>query len=240
MKVLGIIPARFGATRFPGKPLHLIAGKPLVQWVWEGTTKTGLLDELVVATDHADIEQAVVSFGGKAILTAPSHSSGTERCAEALEKSGGRFDAVINIQGDEPLVSRDHLQRVRELLEAEAPIATLVKRVEDQETLANPNVVKVVRQEDGRALYFSRSAIPFVRNIEVPAQYFRHIGIYGYQSDVLREIVNLAPTLPEQLEQLEQLRWLGHGYAIHTAETTEEAFGVDVPEDVAKVERLLR
>ncbi|MCB0760520.1 MAG: 3-deoxy-manno-octulosonate cytidylyltransferase [Flavobacteriales bacterium] len=242
MKVAGIIPARYGSTRFPGKPLALIQGKPMIQWVYENALQCEAISELWVATDHEDIRQTVLNFGGKVIMTLEEHPSGTDRCLEAYIKSESDADVVINIQGDEPFIKPEMLQSVAHQFEkSHVDIATLVKKVEDVETLLDPNKVKVVLATDGKVLYFSRSPIPFCRG-EMAHEwlrcqtYYKHIGIYGYRVSTLREICHMEPSALEQCESLEQLRWLENGKSVYAAITKFETPSVDSPEDLKRIE----
>ena len=245
LSILGIIPARYASTRFPGKPLVMIEGKTMIRRVYEGALAAAITDDLVVATDDSRIFDEVKSFGGNSLMTSPGHSSGTERCREALDSweklRNTRFDHVINIQGDEPFIQPDHLQKVAFLLIVKmAQVATLVHKIDDPDSVADPNVVKVVMAEDNTALYFSRSSIPYDRRGEPGGNtpglvYLKHIGIYGYQSQILREITQLKPTALEKAESLEQLRWLGHGIRISLATTSVESIAVDVPADLLKI-----
>jgi 3-deoxy-manno-octulosonate cytidylyltransferase (CMP-KDO synthetase) len=236
MKVLGIIPARYDSSRFPGKPLIDLKGKTMIHRVYEGASRSQLIDKLVVATDDQRIIAEVESFGGNAILTKNTHQSGTDRCAEVLESYPG-FDIVINIQGDEPLVSAQQLDALLSVFtNASTQIATLVHPEVSQEDLNNPNRIKVLENAHHNALYFSRSALPnmhYARTSSFP--WLRHIGLYAYRSVVLRELARLEPCLLEQAESLEQLRWLYYGYTIQLTRTTIETPNIDVPEDVQKV-----
>ena len=223
MKFLALIPARYASTRFPGKPLADLGGKPMIRHVYEKAR--AFFDTCYVATDDERIERAVAGFGGRAIMTSTDHRSGTDRCREALDKAealcGERFDIVVNIQGDEPSTQ----------------IATLVKAFAPHEDIFNSNSPKVVLSADGHALYFSRSAIPFLRGVE-PSQwqsshtYYKHIGLYAYRSDVLRKITALPQGILERCESLEQLRWLENGYRIRTAVTMTESLAIDTPQDL--------
>jgi len=241
--ILGIIPARYGSTRFPGKPLADIGGKPMIQRVYEQACKE--LDDVYVATDDQRIHDAVIAFGGNVVMTSVNHQSGTDRCAEALrtimdiEKK--EFAAVINIQGDEPFISPKQIASVaRCFADDSTQLATLVKPVVETEDLFNPNKPKVVVTSDKKALYFSRSPIPYLRGEEAESwvtshQYYNHIGLYGYRADVLFEITKLPIGVLEKAESLEQLRWLENGYAIRVEETNEQAHGIDTPEDLEKL-----
>lgn len=239
MKILGVIPARFASTRFPGKPLVDIAGKTMVQRVYEQVKKATLITEVVVATDDARILDHVEGFGGKAVLTSADHPSGTDRCFEAYQKMSSDFNYVINVQGDEPFIKPEQIDLLAALLNGDTFIATLIKELKDQESLFNPNVVKAVINVKKKALYFSRSPIPHARNIADDAwlsqhKYFKHIGMYAYRTDVLEELTKLPVSQLEKTESLEQLRWLDNGYEIITAETKSETIGIDTPEDLQK------
>lgn len=239
MKIVGIIPARYASTRFPGKPLVEIDGKTMIQRVCEQVAKSNL-DDAVVATDDVRIADCVRSFGGKVVMTDESHPNGTCRCEEALTQLGVDYNAVVNIQGDEPFIEPEQINQIAELLKSGAEIATLVKKIEDEITLNDTNKPKVVIGEGGRALYFSRQTIPFLRDVPKSdwlktTSFYKHIGIYGYQSKVLRELVKLKPGKLEDLEKLEQLRWLENGFIIMATETEFETVGIDTPEDLEKL-----
>lgn len=243
MKVIGIIPARYASSRFPGKPLAMIAGKTMIERVYTQAKKANLAD-VIVATDDERIFQVVQSFGGNGIMTSTSHSNGTERVAEAAKLYAKDFDAIINIQGDEPIISPEQINLIAELLrKPNVQIATLKKKITSLELLQNPTIVKVVSANE-KAIYFSRSPIPFYRN-ENPEKwlsifdFYKHIGIYGFQKNILNELVALAPSPLELAEQLEQLRWLENDYPIAIRETTEESYSVDVPDDIAMVKKVL-
>lgn len=244
MRVLGIIPARYGSTRFPGKPLALIHGRSMISRVYEQASKCDLLAKLVVATDDHRIFDHVTAFGGHVIMTATDHPNGTARCREVLENSDEEFDAVVNVQGDEPYIHPHQISDLIRCLDTGgAPVATLVKKITQEEDLDNPNVVKVTRQTNGLALYFSRSPIPYCLPAERSVMlnkglFFRHVGIYAYRSRILRVLPSLVPTALEQAESLEQLRWLEQGVYINTAITNFENHAVDIPDDVAKIEKL--
>lgn len=239
MNILGIIPARYASTRFPGKPLVDIKGKPMIQHVYEQSLKAAL-QKIVIATDDERIFNAAKSFGAEVLMTSENHQNGTERCAEVLQQLGNEFDACINIQGDEPFINPEQINLVATLLQQKASITTLVKQITTSEEQNNPNVVKAVINKNFEALYFSRYAIPYVRagNVEVALQhgkFYKHIGIYGFQKNVLQEIVKLTASFLEQAESLEQLRWLENGYTIKVAETTFETIAIDTPEDLQKL-----
>ena len=237
MKTLGVIPARYGAQRFPGKPLALIAGKPLIQRVYEQARQAKRLDRVVVATDDARIAAAVKKFGGEVVLTSPACPSGTDRAAEVARQLD--CDLIVNIQGDEPLIQPAMIDQLVDGF-AGCDMATLARPIESAEVLANPNVVKVVFASNGNALYFSRHPIPFVREVGTPAQHFKHLGIYAYRREFLLKFVQLPQSALEKTEKLEQLRALENGFAIKVLVTPHDSVGVDVPADVEIVEEILR
>ncbi len=248
MVILGIIPARYASSRFPGKPLADINGKYMVQRVFEQASKA--LDNVVVATDDQRIYDAVLSFGGKVVMTSDKHPSGTDRCAEAVrnyEKTYGQnIDVVINIQGDEPFIAEKQINLLAGLFtNPKVQIATLVKPVDDEQTLFNPNKPKVVVDKNGKALLFSRQTIPHIRGCEQKDwlqkhKFLQHIGMYGYRKDILLEITKLSKSSLETAESLEQLRWLENGYDIQTAVTTDEGLSVDTPEDLEQILKLFK
>ena len=238
MKIVGIIPSRYESSRFPGKPLIDLKGKTMIQRVYEGAKKSTCLDEVIVATDDQRIFDEVERFGGKVIMTSSSHTTGTDRCGEVALKVDA--DVVINIQGDEPLVDFRQLDSLcKAFEESETQIATLGIQGVTEEERGNPNRIKIVLDAKSNAMYFSRSPIPNTNNGSVKAvntyNYFRHIGLYGYRKSTLLELINLEKTTLEQVESLEQLRWLFHGYKIKVVETTIETPNIDVPEDVQNV-----
>ncbi|MFK7756321.1 MAG: 3-deoxy-manno-octulosonate cytidylyltransferase [Flavobacteriales bacterium] len=234
MNIIGIIPARYSSTRLPGKPLADIAGTSMIMRVYH-QAKNSRLSDVIVATDDVRILDHVNSNGGKAVMTSDAHPSGTDRCLEAALQYTPAPDAIINIQGDEPFISPEVINNLADLLGREdVNLCTLVKCTADPLVIQDANRVKVVLDSTKRALYFSRSAIPFKRNTETEVSFWQHVGIYGYKLDTLKEITALPQSSLEITESLEQLRWLEHGYAIHTAETTEESLCVDTPEDLAK------
>ena len=240
--ILGIIPARYASTRFPGKPLVMIDGKPMIQRVYEQALKADL-DAVVVATDDERIADAVRSFGGNVVMTSENHPSGTDRCAEALANFEGDWKAVVNIQGDEPYIQPSQINAIASLLKNGAPIATLVKKIDSAEELSNINSPKVVLSNTGNALYFSRQPIPYQKGIDISewlnnGNYYKHIGIYGYQSAILPELTQLKQSKLEMVESLEQLRWLENGYTIKTAETAENTVAIDTPEDLSRLKSL--
>ncbi|HUW05110.1 MAG TPA: 3-deoxy-manno-octulosonate cytidylyltransferase [Williamwhitmania sp.] len=246
MNPIGIIPARYASTRFPGKPLAIIGGKPMIQRVYEQAMK--VLETVVVATDDDRIFSAVEAFGGKVVMTSVNHKSGTDRCAEAvtvlMEKDKRSFDVVLNIQGDEPFLHPEQLRKVLScFFEKDAQIATLVKPFSPSEDIFNPNSPKVVINHNREAIYFSRSPIPFVRGAEKedwPMQhiFLKHIGLYGYRTEILQEITRLEQTPLELAESLEQLRWIENGYKIMVEQTHLESFGIDTPEDLDRAIKL--
>jgi 3-deoxy-manno-octulosonate cytidylyltransferase (CMP-KDO synthetase) len=244
MKFLAIIPARYASTRFPAKPLALLGGKPVIQHVYERVSN--ILDA-VVATDDERIYDAVKAFGGRVVMTSTVHRTGTDRCLEAYNNFGVEADVIINVQGDEPFIQPDQIQALMDCFPTE--IATLVHPFTAKDTwedLQNPNYVKVAIAREagvskdttiGRALYFSRSVIPYLRGVEQnewlqQGKHFRHIGMYAYRADVLQKITQLSPSLLEQSESLEQLRWLENGFTISVALTHYASIGVDTPEDL--------
>lgn len=241
MQAVAIIPARYSSTRFPGKPLVKIGSKTMIQRVYEAAKSVTSLADVIVATDDERIATHVLSFGGNVAMTAASHRSGTERCAEVVSTLTASPDVVLNVQGDVPFISPEHLRQVLNCFDQEGTqIATLIKKIDDLVTLDNPNIPKVVLDNRMRALYFSRSPIPYRRDTEKEYwhqgfHYFKHIGIYGYRSDVLQEIIKLPQGKLELAEDLEQLRWLEYDYAIQLAETTTESVAIDTPEDLSRV-----
>jgi 3-deoxy-manno-octulosonate cytidylyltransferase (CMP-KDO synthetase) len=243
MKVLGVIPARYASSRFPGKPLIDLKGKTMIQRVYEGAKRSDRITEVVVATDDQRIYDEVLRFGGKVIMTREDHPSGTDRCAEVASQFP-EMDVVINIQGDEPLVDFRQLEQLIDAFEnVNTTIATLGNLTLTKEDVENPNRIKVVVDASNKALYFSRSAIPnshhSTGNPLENYPYMRHIGLYAYRASTLQQLTNLSPTALEKIESLEQLRWLYHGYSIQLVETTIETPNIDVPADVEKVIALL-
>lgn len=242
MKILGIIPARFASTRFPGKPLIDIEGKSMIQRVYEQSFRSNCLAKIVVATDDDRIASAVKKFGGEFIMTNSAHVSGTDRCAEVAEKMP-EYDVVLNIQGDEPFIDPLQIELLASCFTSPAvQLATLVKQIRTEEELFNVNIPKVVLNHLGEAVYFSRQTIPFVRNTEkenwLTAQtFYKHIGIYGYQREALLSITKLNPSNLELAESLEQLRWLENGFTIQTRITQLESIAIDTPEDLKKIPR---
>jgi 3-deoxy-manno-octulosonate cytidylyltransferase (CMP-KDO synthetase) len=245
--ILAVIPARYASSRFPGKPLAVLGTKPMIRWVYESSS--GVFEHLVVATDDSRIRDAVESFGGRVVMTSAEHRSGTDRCMEALqicrENEGIDFSHVVNIQGDEPMIMPEQLQDLVSCLEMpDTGIATLIRVLGEEEDPYSPHIVKVVVNRDSTALYFSRSVIPFYRDPsgEVPGKrlvYYAHIGLYGFRAEVLEQVTRLPVSLLESAESLEQLRWLENGYPIKTRVTVHHSPGVDTPEDLEKITRLL-
>lgn len=243
MNFIGIIPARYESTRFPGKPLVMIKDKPMIQWVYENAAQ--VLNEVYVATDDDRIYDAVEAFGGKAVKTMSTHQSGTDRCAEAAKNLAEtiQFDVVINIQGDEPFIQAEQIELLKGCFTGAVEIATLVKKIDSSEELFNPNRPKVVLSEDKNALYFSRSPIPYVRGSEEGdwvknSDFWAHIGMYAFRADALQQITKLPQGKLEQAESLEQLRWLENAFSIKTAETKTQSIGIDTPEDLEAALRL--
>lgn len=243
--ILAIIPARYASSRFPGKPLADIGGKSMIQRVYEQAAKASHLNKVVVATDSLLIYDHVKAFGGAVVMTNEEHASGTDRCYEALTQQPKKFDYVINVQGDEPFIQPEQIDLLAQALDGKTEIATLAKQITSSDTIFNPNIVKVVFSKEGKALYFSRSPIPHVRNRpedEWPAggNFFKHIGMYAYRCDVLEKITRLPVSTLEIAEALEQLRWLENGYNVKVIETQLETIGIDVPDDLEKVRRYIK
>lgn len=247
MRYIAIIPARYASTRFPAKPLALLGGKPVIQRVYEQVKK--VLTDVVVATDDERIYKTVEGFGGRAIMTREDHKSGTDRCYEAYQKVGKEYDVVINVQGDEPFIQPEQIRTLMACFEDEATqIATLVKpftQTDGLDALRNPNSPKVVVSDDGRAIYFSRSVIPYLRGVGEEDwlsrhTYYKHIGLYAYRAETLGEITRLPQSTLEKVESLEQLRWIDNGYVIKVGETNVETIGIDTPADLERAEQFLR
>lgn len=244
MKFIGIIPARYASTRFPGKPLAMLGGKPVIQHVYEKVAKS--LEAAYVATDDERIFNTVKSFGGNVVMTRKDHKSGTDRIEEAIEKIGGDWDVVVNVQGDEPFVAKSQLDTICHCFDdASTQIATLGKPFTSMEAVENPNSPKIVVDNQGFAMYFSRSVIPFVRGKEkaewlLHYPFLKHLGIYAYRKEVLKEITQLPQSSLELAESLEQLRWLQNGYKIKVGTTDVETVGIDTPEDLQRAEEFLK
>lgn len=243
MKFIGIIPARYASTRFPGKPLAILGGKPVIQRVYEQVVS--VLGEAYVATDDDRIFQAVESFGGKAVMTRSDHKSGTDRIEEAAQKLSTDADVIINVQGDEPFIQKNQLETVKALFDdPQVQIGTLGKPFDTMEAVQNPNSPKIVTDINGYAMYFSRSVIPYIRGKESSEwlQHFpflKHIGLYAYRRDVLSQITKLPQSPLEIAESLEQLRWLQNGYRIKVGLTDVETVGIDTPEDLQRAEQFI-
>ena len=243
MKVVGIIPARYNSTRFPGKPLAMIKGKTMIQRVCEQAWKSKL-HAVVVATDDIRIADEVLKFGGKYVMTDPRHQSGTDRCCEAVQMLEEQYDAVINIQGDEPFIDPRHIDLLVDMISRDdTQLASLVKRVEEAEDLFGSSKVKVVMDKTGKALYFSRNPIPFMQNVAhekwlQKGRFYQHIGIYAYKTETLHQIAKMQPSALEQAESLEQLRWLENGLSIRMAVVAGESLCIDTPDDLAKAREM--
>lgn len=244
MKFIGIIPARYASTRFPGKPLALLGGKPVIQHVYEKVA--AVLEAAYVATDDERIYDVVKSFGGLVVMTRTDHKSGTDRIEEAIEKIGGEWDVVVNVQGDEPFVAKSQLDTICHCFDdPTTQIATLGKPFESMEAVQNPNSPKIVVDNMGFAMYFSRSVIPYVRGKEKSSwlthyPFLKHLGIYAYRKDVLRQVTQLPQSSLEIAESLEQLRWLQNGFKIKVGTTDVETVGIDTPQDLERAEEFLK
>lgn len=244
MKFIGIIPARYASTRFPGKPLALLGGKPVIQHVYEKVA--AVLEAAYVATDDERIYDVVKSFDGQVVMTRTDHKSGTDRIEEAIEKIGGEWDVVVNVQGDEPFVAKSQLDTICHCFDdPTTQIATLGKPFESMEAVQNPNSPKIVVDNMGFAMYFSRSVIPYVRGKEKSSwlthyPFLKHLGIYAYRKDVLRQITQLPQSSLEIAESLEQLRWLQNGFKIKVGTTDVETVGIDTPQDLERAEEFLK
>ncbi len=248
MSAIVLIPARYSSTRFPGKPLALLHGLPVIEHVYRNSLTSRLADDVIVATDSETIYEKVLSFGGKAVMTSGNHASGTDRIAEAAAMLD--YDIIVNVQGDEPLIKAEMIDAAISMLDdPEASIGTLAKRVSDHREIFDPNIVKVVFDRKGFAFYFSRAPIPYYRDLfDADAQVYKdisglliykHVGIYSYRQKVLQEITRLEPSRLEMIEKLEQLRALEHGYKVKVEETFFETVGVDTPEDLERIEKCL-
>lgn len=244
MKFIGIIPARYASTRFPGKPLALLGGKPVILHVYEKVA--AVLEAAYVATDDERIYDVVKSFGGQVVMTRTDHKSGTDRIEEAIEKIGGEWDVVVNVQGDEPFVAKSQLDTICHCFDdPTTQIATLGKPFENMEAVQNPNSPKIVVDNMGFAMYFSRSVIPYVRGKEKSSwlthyPFLKHLGIYAYRKDVLRQVTQLPQSSLEIAESLEQLRWLQNGFKIKVGTTDVETVGIDTPQDLERAEEFLK
>lgn len=245
MNVIGIIPARFASTRFPGKPLADIAGKPMIQRVYEQCLKSKKLNQIIIATDHSKIKSVAEDFGASVILTAEDHPNGTSRCFEAIQKLPTKTDVIVNIQGDEPFIDPKQIDSLVMMFEKkEVEIATLIQPIHDAEKFNNPNVVKAVISSSNRVMLFSRSPIPHPFNKRGDSIFeskiiFAHIGIYAYRRDVLKKLSELPACTLEKFEGLEQLRWLYHNFSVYAAVSHSENYSVDVPMDIDTINRLI-
>lgn len=244
MKILGIIPARYASTRFPGKPLIDIKGKTMLERVYSQAKKSKSLHEVVIATDDERISAHAKSFGANVIITQPNHPSGTDRCYEVLTKYGEKCEYVINIQGDEPFIDPGQIDLLANLCDGQTELATLMIKCHNHEILFDKGEVKITLNSRNEALYFSRMVIPFIKGVDEKDwhkhfDYFRHVGMYAYRSDILEKITRLQPSSLEKAESLEQLRWLENGYKIKCAETLHDSHCIDTPEDVEKVLKLM-
>ncbi|MGC4020570.1 MAG: 3-deoxy-manno-octulosonate cytidylyltransferase [Cyclobacteriaceae bacterium] len=246
MKILGIIPARYASSRFPGKPLVDMLGQTMIQRVYNQVKKSKLLSHVVVATDDQRISDHIISFGGNACMTASNHPSGTDRCFEALQKQKEKFDFAVNIQGDEPFIDPNQIDLLCSSLNQQTELATLIQKIASLDQLNSVGEAKVVINNMREAIYFSRSPIPFVQKFEQKdwlqqTTFYRHVGLYGYRSDILEKITKLSPSLLEKAESLEQLRWIENGFKIKTVETEmEESICIDTPEDLKKALEILK
>lgn len=243
--ILGIIPARYASTRFPGKPLIDIQGKSMLQRVYEQAKKSHKLSDVIVATDDERIFKHVEGFGGNPYMTAPGHPSGTDRCFEAMRKTGKDYKYVVNIQGDEPFIDPSQIDLLCDLCNGQTELATLMIPVDSHEVLFDSGEVKITFNKDHEALYFSREVIPHIKGVDKKEwhkhfQYYRHVGTYAYRADILKKITTLVPSSLEQAESLEQLRWLENGYKIKLAITHFDSHCIDTPEDVEKVLKLMK
>lgn len=246
MKILGIIPARYASTRLPAKLLKEINGKSILEMVYRQCQKAESLTDVVVATDSKLIYDHVKEFGGKVVMTSEEHPSGTDRCAEALAQMGGTiaYDFVVNIQGDEPLMEPENINRLCDSFSIETQISSVYYKIKETDSLLNPNVVKVVLSENQEAVYFSRSPVPHLREVEIDdwvkqSDYYKHLGMYGFRTTVLEEIVKLPMAKLETIEKLEQLRWLSNGYKINMVEVFFEGIGIDTEEDFLRLKQFL-
>lgn len=241
MKIIAIIPARYASSRFLGKPLVEIKGKTMIQRVYEQAKLCKSFSEVMVATDDERIFNHVKEFGGKVVMTSSHHPSGTDRCAEVLEKLDEQYDAVVNVQGDEPFIQPEQLEQLIDCFKnPKTQIATLVKKIDTTDDLLNINLPKVIFNKEMKALYFSRLPIPGQKSVDTEQwvnnhQYYRHIGLYGYRAQTLKEITKLAPSNLENIESLEQLRWLEAGYTITVSITEFDSIGIDTPNDLNKI-----
>ena len=243
--ILGVIPARYASSRFPGKPLVDILGKSMIQRVYEQAKKSSKLSDVVVATDDERISTHVKAFGGQVVMTEQNHPSGTDRCFEALKKSGKEYTYIINIQGDEPFIDPSQIDLLAGVCDGKTELATLMIPVDSHEVLFDTGEVKITMNDKHEALYFSREVIPHIKGVDKKNwhkhfPYYRHVGMYAYRADVLKQITTLAPSSLEKAESLEQLRWLENGFKIKLAITDFDSHCIDTPEDIEKVLRLMK
>lgn len=244
MSILGIIPARYASTRFPGKPLAMIKGKSMLERVYIQAKKASLLDEVLIATDDERIADHASSFNAPVVITREDHPSGTDRCFEAYTRTGKKFDYVLNIQGDEPFLDPDQINSLAKVCDSSVEIATQMIRCNNHEILFDKGEVKIILNHKQEALYFSRNVIPFIKGKpenewHLHFNYYRHVGMYAYRTDILEKITRLKPSPLELAESLEQLRWLENGFTIKCTETTFDSHCVDTPEDIEKVMKLM-
>jgi 3-deoxy-manno-octulosonate cytidylyltransferase (CMP-KDO synthetase) len=240
LKTYIIIPARYASSRFPGKPLIMLAGKPMIQWVYEAAIKTMNIESVYVATDDYRIYNAVLEFGGKCLMTSDKHQSGSDRLAECADILGlNDSDVILNIQGDEPLITPQMIGELGMTMEDGSCMGTLKEEITDETDIANPNIVKVVTDINNNAIYFSRNPIPYKRNDSERLKYYRHVGVYGYMAGFLRDYIKMPRSYLEETEGLEQLRVLENGYKIKVLETKYHSMGIDTPEQVKIVEEIL-
>jgi len=244
MTIIGIIPARYASTRFPGKPLIQINGKSMIQRVYEQAAKSKLMTKIIIATDDDRIAEHAKSFGAEVVITKAEHPSGTDRCFEAYQLNGQNFDYVLNIQGDEPFLDPEQIDSLAQGCAEDVEIATQMIKCTDHDVLFDKGEVKIILNSNKEALYFSRNVIPFIKGKDEKEwhkhfDYYRHVGMYAYRTDILEKITQLNPSALELAESLEQLRWVEHGYKIKCIETSFESHCVDTPEDIEKVMRLM-
>ena len=244
MTIIGIIPARYASTRFPGKPLIQINGKSMIQRVYEQAAKSKLMTKIIIATDDDRIAEHAKSFGAEVVITKAEHPSGTDRCFEAYQLNGQNFDYVLNIQGDEPFLDTEKIDSLAQGCAEDVEIATQMIKCTDHDVLFDKGEVKIILNSNKEALYFSRNVIPFIKGKDEKEwhkhfDYYRHVGMYAYRTDILEKITQLKPSALELAESLEQLRWVEHGYKIKCIETSFESHCVDTPEDIEKVMRLM-
>jgi 3-deoxy-manno-octulosonate cytidylyltransferase (CMP-KDO synthetase) len=247
LKILGIIPARYASSRLPAKLLLEVEGKSILQMVYERCLQATSLSEVVIATDSTLVQEHVKGFGGNVVMTSDKHPSGTDRCAEALKVMGGtiNYDFVINVQGDEPLMDPQNINLLSSSFKITSEISSVCIKINETDTLLNPNVVKVVMNENREAMYFSRSPIPHLREVATEdwvqkADYYKHVGMYGFRADILEKIVKLPVSRLEGQEKLEQLRWLSNGYKVRMVEVFSDGIGIDTAEDFQRLKQFLK